>query len=282
MTQRNAQTIAYPADRAEAPYTNIPQELTGREWLHSVLPGIGLAVAVFCVPPLAQMAIYGTWSAVDLRVALLCGGALTGCLLVVRYVTDVAKLIANQLYIMAVLQREYSRLYGICDQYAAAIDSLRVENRRLRGWLEDAQQPAPAPMAASAPAINEATWDSIGGDPYAGQLPHETEDIAEVDPDHAPVPSQLGEAWAIIDNYTLTGGANGGSISKHSCRDNSGITRAQWERGIALLGRAGAVTDSATGNVLAAEPNEAKQIVEDFWNSRSDTKRARGPQFTPA
>ena len=278
MAQESAQTIAYPADRAEAPYTDISQELTGREWLHSVLPGIGLAVAVFCVPPLAQMAIYGTWSAVDLRVALLCGGALTGCLLVVRYVTDVAKLIANQVYIKAVLEpqaAEAARLFDACEVYAAEIERLRRKVTELR------TQPAPQPVATpeSAP-IPDDVWGDV--DPY----PELRIDMSELSASDETAMAASGEnltddesaAYAIIENAETFG-----SISRNSCRENSGLTKAPWLLGVTFLDRVGAAQKDAGGGwSLIVDVTEAYRLVGLAIDERQQKRQQWGERFTPA
>lgn len=278
MVQKSAQTIAYPADRDGMPYTDIPQELTRREWLHSVLPGIGLALAAFCVPPLAQMAIYGTWSAVDLRVALLCGGALTGSLLVVRYVTDVAKLLANQAYLVAVLKPQAAdakRLYDACEVYAAEIERLRRKITELR------TQSAPPTEAAPQPApIPDDVWGNV--DPY----PELRIDASELRAGDEPAMAASGDnltddesaAYAIIENAETFG-----SISRNSCRENSGLTKAPWILGMTLLDRVGAAQKDAGGGwSLIVDVAEAYRLVGLAIDERQKKRQQWGERFTPA
>lgn len=279
MVQKSAQTIAYPADRDGMPYTDIPQELTRREWIHSVLPGIGLALAVFCVPVVVWYAVNGVPSVADrVALALASGGALTGALLVVRYVTDVAKLLVNQAYLVAVLKPQAAdakRLYDACEVYAAEIERLRrkVTELRTQAATPTAAAPQPAP-------IPDDVWGDV--DPYPELRINAADLSASDEPAMAASGDNLTDdesaAYAIIENAETFG-----SISRNSCRENSGLTKSPWLLGMTLLDRVGAAQKDAGGGwSLIVDVAEAYRLIGLAIDERQQKRQQWGERFTPA
>ena len=109
MVQRQAQTIAYPAESMLQPTapeveTVATMELTPVEAMHSVWAGIGIFLAVFAV----RCLLAGQWSVAYAISALLWGLFVCGCLLIVRYVFDLGAILKNQYSTMRKMRKAHA------------------------------------------------------------------------------------------------------------------------------------------------------------------------------
>lgn len=228
MTQRNAQTIAYPAEsmmQAEAP--GYRPGLTGQEWGDSLLAGFGLGLATYCVPLLAsaaaQIATGGGLLFIHPAIPLAVAGVCSGWLLFKRHSND-------YFYVEWKLRAEVEEITGDlaevvaeCHQWQQAHANEQNRAQHAEAQLEIArkqpqeQQSRPKFTPYDGPPISEMP-DNYA--PYDAPLPHEVElrSGVDVEPEEEDI-----DLWAaaILRNHE-----DHGHIARERA-DGTGVIKAQ-------------------------------------------------------